>query len=199
MNTQPMAEPNGREITQLLQAWRSGDKEAFERLSELVYGRLSRLAGSYLQRERRGHTLETGALVNEVFIRLVDKNRIQWRDRAHFFALAAKMMRRILVDHARRTGTSKRGGGVQTICLHELHDIGTREEPDLVGLDDALVDLETEDPALANLVVMRYFGGLTRKDIAEVLAVSPTTVARHWRTARAWLFAYLADGNADAL
>jgi RNA polymerase sigma factor (TIGR02999 family) len=194
-----MVETGSQEITRLLRAWKDGDEDALERLSELVYGRLSRLAGSYLQRERQGHTLETGALVNEAFLRLANQDHVQWQDRAHFFALAAKMMRRVLVDHARRTESSKRGGGVQTICLHELHDVAAREQPDLLRLDDALLDLETEDPELADLVVMRYFGGLTREDIAEALGVSLTTVARRWRTARAWLFAYLADGSADAL
>jgi len=108
-------------------------------------------------------------------------------------------MRRILVDHARRTESSKRGGNLQTICLHELHDLEATEHPDLIRLDDALIDLESEDPELANLVVMRYFGGLTRDEIAEALAVSRMTVARQWRTARAWLFAYLADGGTDGV
>lgn len=192
-----MAETGTHEITQLLRSWKGGNEEALERLSELVYGRLSRLAGSYLQRERQGHTLETGALVNEAFLRLVNQNQVSWRDRAHFFALSAKMMRRVLVDHARRAESWKRGGSVQTICLHELHDVSVDQQPDLVRLDDALLDLEGEDPGLANLVVMRYFGGLTREDIAEVLDISPTTVARRWRTARAWLFAYLSDGDRD--
>ncbi len=190
-----MVETSKHEITKLLRSWKEGDAQALERLSELVYGRLSRLAGSYLQRERQGHTLETGALVNETFLRLVNQHQVSWRDRAHFFALAAKMMRRVLVDHARRTDSWKRGGSVQTICLHELHDVGVEQQPDLVRLDDALLDLESEDQELANLVVMRYFGGLTRADIAEVLGTSPMTVARRWRTARAWLFAYLSDGE----
>ena len=192
-----MTEVGTHEITRLLQAWKGGDEDALNELSRLVYARLSRLAATYLQRERLGHTLETGALVNEAFLRLSDQHQVQWRDRAHFFALAAKMMRRVLVDHARRTESSKRGGDAMTICLHELHDVGVRQHPDLVSLDDALVDLESEDPDLANLVVMRYFGGLSREDIAEALGISLTTVARRWRTARAWLFAYLADGDID--
>ncbi len=137
-------------------------------------------------------------MVNEAFLRLVNQSDISWRDRAHFFALADKMMRCVLVDHARRTISSKRGGGAQTICLHELHDADKGQQPDLVLLDDASVDLEDQEPELARLVVMRYFGGLTREEIGAVLEVSPSTVARQWRTARAWLFAYLDDGGADA-
>ena len=194
-----MVETGPQEITRLLRAWKDGDEASLDRLWELVYRRLSRLAATYLQNEREGHTLETGALVNEAFLRLANQNQVRWQDRAHFFALAAKMMRRILVDHARRSESSKRGGGQHTICLHELHDLDDTGHPDIIRLDDALLDLEGEDPELANLVVMRYFGGLTRQEIAEVLAVSKTTVARQWRTARAWLFAYLADGGADAL
>ena len=193
-----MAERDSFEITRLLRAWQDGDEVAHGRLWELVYTRLSRLAGSYLQQERAGHTLETGALVHEAFLRLANQHQVSWQDRAHFFALSAKMMRRILVDHARRTESSKRGGGIATVCLHELHDLEAGDHPDLVQLDDALLDLETEDPELANLVVMRYFGGLTRDEIAEVQAVSKTTIARQWRTARAWLYAYLDDGGSGA-
>ena len=190
-----MAETGSLEITRLLRAWKDGDQESLDQLWELVYHRLSRLAATHLQNERAGHTLETGALVNEVFLRFEKQHQVRFQDRAHFFALAASMMRRILVDHARRTRASKRGDGLQTICLHEFHNLSDREHPDLVRLDDALTDLEAEESHLANLVVMRYFGGLTREEIAEALAVSTTTVARQWRTARAWLFAYLAEGG----
>ena len=194
-----MDETSSQEITRLLRAWKDGDEQSLERLWELVYRRLSRLAASYLRNEPEGHTLETGALVNEAFLRLVDQKQVRWQDRAHFFALSAKMMRRILVDHARRSGSSKRGRDFQTICLHDLQDLGAGKHPDLVRLDDALLDLEADDPKLANLVVLRYFGGLTRQEIAEALSISTTTVARQWRTARAWLFAYLADGGAHVL
>ena len=191
-----MAETSSQEITRLLHACKAGDPAAHEKLWEVVYPRLSRLAGSYLVQEREGHTLETGALVNEAFLRLIDQKRVRWQDRAHFFALSAKMMRRVLVDHARRTESSKRDGDQLTIRLQDLNDpknLAAGEPPDLVHLDDALLDLESEDPELARLVVMRYFGGMTRDEIAEVLAISTTTVARQWRTARAWLFAYLAE------
>jgi len=194
-----MDETSSQEITRLLRAWKDGDEQSLERLWELVYRRLSRLAATYLRNEPEGHTLETGALVNEAFLRLIDQKQVRWQDRAHFFALSAKMMRRILVDHARRSGSSKRGRGFQTIRLHDLQDLGAAEHPDLVRLADALLDLEADDPKLANLVVLRYFGGLTRQEIAEALSISTTTVARQWRTARAWLFAYLADGGAHAL
>ncbi|MEM7356139.1 MAG: ECF-type sigma factor, partial [Acidobacteriota bacterium] len=163
-----MVETEAHEITGLLRAWKEGDDASREQVWQLVYRRLSRLAATYLQREREGHTLETRALVHEAFLRLADQKQVRWQDRAHFFALAAKMMRRILVDHARRSESSKRGGGLQTVCLHELHDLEASEHPDLVHLDDALVDLEAEDPELANLVILRYFGGLTREEIGEV-------------------------------
>lgn len=192
-----MDETASREITRLLHRWKGGDEDALARLWELVYGRLSRLAASYLRAERPGHTLDTGSLVHEAFMRLVDQDQVSWRDRSHFFALSAKMMRRILVDHARRVDSSKRGGELQTIGLHEVYDLDLSEDPDLVRLDDALNDLEAEEPDLANLVVMRYFGGLTRDEIAEVQGVSTMTVARQWRTARAWLFAYLSEGQSD--
>ncbi len=139
-------------------AWSGGDGTAFDRLAESVYGRLSRLAAKYLREERGDHTLETGALVNEAFLRLVRQDRVSWHDRAHFFAISAKIMRRILVDHARRGESSKRGGGRGlTIQLEELKDLSPRRPADLLALDDALSDLGHRDTELADLVVMRYF------------------------------------------
>ena len=149
--------------------------------------------------ERANHTLDTGALVHEAFLRLIQQDRVQWRDRAHFFAISAKIMRRVLVDHARRTDSSKRGGGIPTLLLDEVQDSGPQPNPDVLALDDALHDLETQDAELANLVVLRYFGGLTHDEVAEVLDTSLSTVARRWRIARAWLHAYLADGGANVL
>jgi len=194
-----MTEIDSVEITRLLRAWQNGDDEPRGRIWELVYGRLSRLAASFLQKERREHTLETRALVNETFLRLAHQKEVRFEDRAHFFALSASMMRRILVDYARRLQSSKRGQGIKTIRLQELHNLGAREHPDLVRLDDALRDLEAEDPELSNLVTLRYFGGLTREETAEALGTSPRTVARQWRTARVWLYAYLSDGEPNAL
>ncbi|MCH9651568.1 MAG: sigma-70 family RNA polymerase sigma factor [Deltaproteobacteria bacterium] len=194
-----MAEENQDEITELLLAWSRGNRDAFENLADAVYARLSRLASSYLRQERSDHTLNTGALVHEAFLRLIQQDRVQWRDRAHFFAISAKLMRRILVDHARRSDSSKRGGGIPTLVLDEVFDQGPLPHPDILALDDALQDLETRDSELANLVVLRYFGGLTHDEVAEVLDISLSSVARRWRTARAWLHSYLVDGGAHVL
>lgn len=194
-----MPEKDPEEITELLLAWSGGNRDAFDDLAQAVYARLSRLASSYLRQERVGHTLDTGALVHEAFLRLVQQERVQWRDRAHFFAIAAKLMRRILVDHARRIESSKRGSGVPTLLLDEFQDPGPEPHSDVLALDDALRDLETQDADLASLVVLRYFGGLTHDEVAEVLEISLSTVARRWRRARAWLHAYLANGGAHVL
>ncbi len=181
------------DFTQWLGAWSSGDKEAFDQIAEAVYPRLSRLASNYLQGERAGHTLDTGALVHEAFLLLVRQERVQWRDRSHFFAISATLMRRVLVDHARRNDSSKRGGGIPKVVFDELHDRPPRRRPDLLALDAALRDLEAQDPELAQLVTLRYFGGLTKDEIAAASSTSPSTVARRWRLARAWLFDYLVE------
>lgn len=194
-----LPEKDQEEITELLLAWSRGNRDAFDHLADAVYARLSRLASSYLRQERSDHTLNTGALVHEAFLRLIQQDRVQWRDRAHFFAISAKLMRRVLVDHARRSESSKRGSGIPTLLLDEVRDEGPRPHPDVLALDDALQDLETQDAELANLVVLRYFGGLTHDEVAEVLDISLSSVARRWRTARAWLHAYLADGSARVL
>jgi len=186
-----MVEKEQEEITRLLIAWRHGEAEAFDRLADAVYGRLSRLAAKYLREERSGHTLNTG--------RLIQQDRVQWRDRAHFFAVSAKIMRRVLVDHARRSESSKRGGGIPKVLFEEFQNSGPAPEPGILAIDDALHDLEAQDGELANLVVLRYFGGLTKEEVAEVLDISASTVARRWRMARAWLHAYLVDGYADVL
>ena len=194
-----MVESQQEDITRLLVAWSDGDTGAFDRLADLVYQRLSRLASAFLRGERAGHTFDTGALVHEAFLRLIQHDRVRWRDRAHFFAISATVMRRILVDHARRNDASKRGGGVPLALFEDLRTRSPTAHPDLLALDDALRDLELHDPALARLVVMRYFGGLTKDEIAAVMDVSVSTVARRWRTARAWLYTYLAvDTSARA-
>ncbi len=185
------------EITQLLLTWTAGDTAALPRLMEAVHGRLSELASRYLRSERANHTLETGALVNEAFLRLIRQERVRWRDRAHFFAISAKIMRRILVDHARRGEASKRGPGWLRRDLEGEEIRADAASPDVLALDDALRDLEEIDPELSELVSLRYFGGLTKDELAEVMGISTATVARRWRTARAWLFTYLVEGEAD--
>jgi len=183
------------EITQLLVAWSDGDQEALEKLLPLVYRRLRRLAGSYLRSERPDHTLQTSALVHEAYLRLIQQDKVRWRDRAHFFAIAAQMMRRILVDHARHHGYVKRGGPALRVPAGELDRVSASHDPDLVALDEALKALAETDPEQARLVELRYFGGLTKEEIAEVMGIASATVTRRWRLARAWLYRYLVKGE----
>jgi RNA polymerase sigma factor (TIGR02999 family) len=187
------------EITRLLVAWSGGDEKALDKLMPLVYGRLRRLAASYLRRERPDHTLQTSALVNEAYLRLIAQDQVTWRDRAHFFALAAQMMRRILVDHARRHSYAKRGGPARNLSPVELDRVTIEKDPDVVAVDEALNALAEKDPQQAKLVELRYFGGLTKEEIAEVLGISSATVTRRWRLAKAWLFRYLVKGERDEL
>ena len=187
------------EITRLLVAWSGGDEHAVDRLVPLVHDRLRRLAASFLNRERPDHTLQTQALVNEAYLRLIDQGRVSWRDRAHFFAIAGRLMRRILVDHARRRGYVKRGGEAQRVSPAELENLTIDRSPELVALDDALTALAKRDEQLARLVELRYFGGLTKEEIAEVLGISSATVTRRWRMAKAWLYRYLVKGEHDEL
>jgi RNA polymerase sigma factor (TIGR02999 family) len=175
------------EVTALLQAWSGGDGGALDRLTPIVYDELRRLARRYLRRERTGHSLQTTILVNEAYVRLVDYKRMQWQNRAHFFAVSAQLMRRILVEHARRHNL-KRGGGLRHVSLEEAGEVGGGRTTDLVALDDALNALARFDPRKAQVVEMRFFGGLSVEETAEVLKVSPVTVMRDWSTARAWLF-----------
>lgn len=181
-------------ITRLLMEWRSGDERALEELTPLVYRDLQRLAGSYLQHEREGHTLETQDLIHEAFLRLLDQQRVDWRSRAHFFAIAAQMMRRILVDHARRRSRVKHGSG-QVIGLSRVEVPTPMPDLDVVALDDALTELGQADATLARIVEMRFFGGLEHDEIAAVLGVSNATARRRWRMAKAWLFARLQRGE----
>jgi len=180
------ASPRGG-VTQLLQAWSEGDRSALDRLTPIVYEELRRLARRYLRRERTGHSLQTTLLVNEAYVRLVDYKRMQWQNRAHFFAVSAQLMRRILVEHARRHNL-KRGGGLQHVSLDEAGEVGGGRTTDLVALDDAMNALARLDPRKARVVEMRFFGGLSVEETAEVLKISTVTVMRDWSTARAWLF-----------
>jgi RNA polymerase sigma-70 factor, ECF subfamily len=184
------------DISTLLRAWREGDQTALERLTPVVYGELHRLAGRYMKRERPGHSLQTTALVNEAYTRLVDYKRMQWHDRAHFFAVSSQLMRRILVEHARRHNL-KRGGGVQHVSLEGMAVVGRDAATDLVALDDAMNALARLDPRKVQVVEMRFFGGLSVEETAEVLKVSPVTVMRDWSTAKAWLYRELTRGTGD--
>lgn len=183
-----MKSPTPPNITQLLVAWNRGDQNALEQLTPLVYRELHRLAHGYLAGERRGHVLQTTALVNEAFVRLVDWQQVEWQNRAHFFGVSATLMRHILVQFAREQQAQKRGGGAVQVSLSEVANvISTRNNPDLVKLDDALIALEKLDSRQARTVELRFFGGLSLEEAAEVLRVSVSTVRRDWRMAQAWL------------
>jgi RNA polymerase sigma factor (TIGR02999 family) len=180
------SKPPVGDISTLLRAWSGGEQSALERLTPIVYEDLHRLARRYMRRERPGHSLQTTALVNEAYMRLVDYKRMQWQDRAHFFAISSSLMRRILVEHARRHNL-KRGGAVQHVALEEAAVVGSNRTADLVALDDALNALGRLDPRKVQVVEMRFFGGLSVEETAEVLKVSAVTVMRDWSTAKAWL------------
>lgn len=189
-------EPGTKDISRLLHAWSGGDQSALNRLTPLVYTELRRLAHRYMKREGAGHTLQTTALVNEAYLRLVDYKRMQWQDRAHFFAASAQVMRRILVDHA-RSHNIKRGRGMQHVTLDEVALVDREPSQDLVALDDALTALERLDARKVQIVEMRFFGGLSVEETAEVLKVSPATVRRDWSIAKFWLYRELGGGNGD--
>lgn len=177
------------DVSGLLRAWSGGDEDALHALTPIVYAELHRLARRYLRRERAGHSLQATALVNEAYMRLADYTRMQWQDRAHFFAVSAQAMRRILVDHARRHNV-KRGRGVLHVPLEDVVvvDHGEAADTDLVALDEALIGLTRIDARKARIVEMRFFGGLTVEEIGEVLKVSTGTIKRDWRAAKAWLY-----------
>jgi RNA polymerase sigma-70 factor, ECF subfamily len=187
------------EITQLLQGWRGGDRAALDALLPVVHKELERLAHFQLRQERSGHTLQSAALVNEAYLRLVGLNPPQWESRTHFFAIAAQLMRQILVDYARRHRAGKRGGGAATLPLEEASLLlgGKDKDIDIVALDDALKELAKVDPRKAQVVELRFFGGLSFNETAEVLKVSAVTVSRDWSTARAWLHRELGRGRGD--
>ena len=180
--------PSPSEVTQLLRAWGGGDENALDRLAPLVAAELSRLARAYLRRERTGHSLQPTALINEVYLRLIDWQNATWEDRSHFFGVAARLMRRVLVDHARRTRYRKRGGGVDHVSLDEAAIVVPDRPGELLAIDEALGRLAVFDPRKSEIVELRFFGGLTVDEIGKALKVSPSTVKREWSLARAWLY-----------
>jgi len=182
-----MAKPSSEDITQLLLEWREGNQEALEELLPVIYQELRHQAHHYLQHEQKNHSLQTTALINEVYLRLLDCSRVSWQSRAHFFAITARMMRRILVDYARSHGYQKRGGGLQIITLDQDRVSPIGRDPDLVALGDALDTLATKDERKSRVVELRFFGGLSVEETAEVLGVCRDTVVRDWKFAKAWL------------
>jgi len=182
-----MEEYSSHEVTRLLQAWGAGDQTALERLLDVVYGELHKLASHYMAAEQGGHTLQTTALVNEVYVRLVDVKHVGWEDRAHFFALCAQLMRRVLIDFARSRNYQKRGGRIPHVELHEAATISMETGPEILAVDAALKSLAKVDGRKSQVVELRFFGGLTVDETATVLKVSPETVIRDWRLAKAWL------------
>jgi len=176
-----------QQVSQLLVAWGGGDQAARDELMPLVYEELRRLAHKCISRERPGHTLQTSALLNEAYLRLVDQKNINWQDRAHFFGIAARLMRQVLVDYARKRRYAKRGGDARRVPLDEAMIVSKERAADVVALDDALKSLAEIDPRQSQIVELRFFGGLSIEETAEVLAVSPGTVMRDWTLAKAWL------------
>ncbi|MBZ5527107.1 MAG: sigma-70 family RNA polymerase sigma factor [Acidobacteriia bacterium] len=183
-----MQNGSSRQVTDLLTRWRAGDREALDVLMPLVYEELRRLARYYLRQERPDHTLQSTALVHEAYVRLAGQNPPEWQSRAHFFGVAARLMRQILVDHARASHAAKRGGASLTLSLNEAVAGSKGKELDILALDDALNNLAQINPQQSQIVELRFFSGLSIEDTSEVLGVSPATVKRNWTTARAWLF-----------
>jgi RNA polymerase sigma-70 factor (ECF subfamily) len=181
-------------LTELLFDWQQGDQTALNRLTPLVYDELRRIAHRYVQRERNGHTLETTALVNEAYLRLAGQKKIEWQNRAHFFAVTAQVMRHILIDHARRRQYTKHGGDVRQVSLEEAEMMSQERAGELVALDEALDELAKLDPRKSRVVELRYFGGLGLEETADVLEVSVMTVRRDWRAAKAWLYRRMKAG-----
>jgi len=183
-----MTQPSPDEVTQLLLDWNNGNHAALDRLMPLVDRELHRLAHHYMRREKAGHTLQTSALVNEAYLKLIDQRHVQWKNRAHFFALSAQLMRRILVDHARGRQYAKRGAGGQRISFDEALVVAPERGADLVALDDALQKLSVIDPRKGKVVELKFFGGLSVNETAEALGISAVTVMREWNMAKAWLY-----------
>jgi RNA polymerase sigma factor (TIGR02999 family) len=186
------------DVSTLLRAWSDGDREALDKLTPIVYGELHRLAGRYMRGERTGHSLQATALVNEAYMRLLDYKSMRWQNRAHFFAVSAQLMRRILVDHARRHNL-KRGSDVPHISLDEAALVDSGQDTDLVALDRAMDALARIDPRKVQVVEMRFFGGLNVEETAEVLKISTVTVKREWRAAKLWLYREMKGENRDEL
>jgi len=188
---EPPGPKTGANVTALLRAWSAGDRTAIDQLVPLLHAELKRIARRYMSRERHGHTLQPTALVNEAYLRLVDSSRVRWQNRAHFFTLAARLMRRILVDAARSRSNLKRGGDLHRTTLDDALLVSAHPDPDLVALDEALVALAAVDPRKAQVVELKFFGGLSEQEIAQALDVSLDTVQRDWKTARAWLHGHV--------
>ena len=185
------------ELTQLLAAWGKGDQSALDKLFPLVHAELRRIARRQMSHERPGHTLQATALVNEAYLKLAGQEGFEWQNRAHFFAVCAQVMRHILIDHARAHARDKRGGGAVQVSLEEAALINGQPPEDLLALDEALRNLERVDPQKGKLVELRYFGGLSIEETAEVLNISPRTVRREWRRSKAWLYRMITEGSAD--
>jgi RNA polymerase sigma-70 factor, ECF subfamily len=190
--------PSLDEVTQLLIDWSNGNEAALERLTPLVYEELHRLARRYMRRERPGHTLQTSALVNEAYIRLIDQQNVHWQSRAQFFSIASRLMRRILVDYARSHNRAKRGGGALQVSLDEAAIVSQERAAELIALDDALSSLAAIDQRKTQVVELRFFGGMSVEETAEVLKVSAVTVMRDWSTAKAWLKRAIETGVTSA-
>jgi len=190
-----MSASESHEVTQLLLAWRRGDQYALERLIPIVYAELRRIARRYMRRQRPSHTLQTTALVNEAYLRLIDVRSVDWQNRAHFFAISAMLMRQILVDRARERGSKKRGGGTQQVDLDEAMTITQDWDVDLIALDEALTALSEVDGRKSQVVEMRFFGGLQESEVAVALNVSTETVRRDWRFAKSWLLRRLREAE----
>jgi RNA polymerase sigma factor (TIGR02999 family) len=189
--------PSPQEITQLLIAGSNGSQDALERLFPVVYEALRRLAHHYMSRERPGHTLQTTAVVHEAYLRLIDQKHVQWQNRAHFFAIAAQMMRRILITHAQSHAYAKSGGGALKVSLDETAILSQERAGELLALDEALKGLTALDPRRSQVVELRFFGGLSNEEIAEVLKISPNTVTRDWNVAKAWLYREMSEEEDD--
>ncbi len=189
--------PSPHELTQLLIDWSKGSQDALEQLCPLVYEELRRLAHRYMSRERPGHSLQTTAVVHEAYLRLIDQKHVQWQNRAHFFAIAAQMMRRILITHAQSDAYAKRGGGALKVSLDEAAILSKERAGELLTLDEALKSLTAIDPRRSQVVELRFFGGLSNEEIAEVLKISPNTVTRDWNVAKAWLYREMSKEQAD--